>query len=86
MIGAAPRRAPGSRRYSERVNEDGYFDEHVAATYDDDGPMFEPAAFRLTAFFLHRHVYEPRGLDVSSARDGFVHAALKALKAQSSAA
>lgn len=44
------------------------------------------AAFRLTAFFLHRHVYEPRGLDVSSARDGFVHAALKALKAQSSAA
>jgi len=44
------------------------------------------AAFRLTAFFLNRHVYEPRGLDVSSARDGFVHAALKALKAQSSAA
>jgi SAM-dependent methyltransferase len=22
---------------------DGYFDEHVAATYDDDGPMFDPA-------------------------------------------
>ncbi|CAN7566022.1 DNA repair protein RecO [Rhizobium sp. LjRoot30] len=38
------------------------------------------AAFRLTAFFLHRHVYEPRGLTVTSARDGFVQAALKALK------
>ncbi|PDT85641.1 DNA repair protein RecO [Sinorhizobium sp. BJ1] len=38
------------------------------------------AAFRLTAYFLNRHVYEPRGVDVSSARDGFVHATLKALK------
>lgn len=39
------------------------------------------AAFRLTAFFLHRHVYEPRGVEASSARDGFVQSALKALKA-----
>ncbi|WP_275790008.1 DNA repair protein RecO [Pararhizobium gei] len=38
------------------------------------------AAFRMTAFFLHRHVYEPRGLGLSTARDGFVQAALKALK------
>ncbi|QLL63718.1 DNA repair protein RecO [Sinorhizobium mexicanum] len=38
------------------------------------------AAFRLTAYFLNRHVYEPRGLDASSVRDAFVHAALKALK------
>ena len=37
-------------------------------------------AFRLTAFFLHRHVYEPRGLEPSAAREGFVQAALKALK------
>ncbi|MDE1159230.1 MAG: DNA repair protein RecO [Neorhizobium sp.] len=37
------------------------------------------AAFRLTGFFLHRHVYEPRGLTESTAREGFVHAALKAL-------
>jgi DNA repair protein RecO (recombination protein O) len=37
-------------------------------------------AFRLTAFFLHRHVYEPRGLEPSTAREGFVQAALKALK------
>jgi DNA repair protein RecO (recombination protein O) len=37
------------------------------------------AAFRLTGFFLHRHVYEPRGLEASAARDGFVQAALKAL-------
>jgi DNA repair protein RecO (recombination protein O) len=37
------------------------------------------AAFHLTGFFLHRHVYEPRGLTESAARDGFVQAALKAL-------
>jgi DNA repair protein RecO (recombination protein O) len=36
-------------------------------------------AFRLTGFFLNRHVYEPRGLTQSTARDGFVQAALKAL-------
>jgi DNA repair protein RecO (recombination protein O) len=35
--------------------------------------------FRLTAFFLTRHVCEPRGLELASARDGFVQAALKAL-------
>ena len=35
--------------------------------------------FRLTAFFLNRHVCEPRGLELASARDGFVQAALKAL-------
>ena len=40
------------------------------------------AAFRMTAFFLHRHVYEPRGIGLSAARDGFVQAALKALKPQ----
>ncbi|MDO9417505.1 DNA repair protein RecO [Pararhizobium sp.] len=38
-------------------------------------------AFRLTGFFLHRHVYEPRGLEAPGTRDGFVQAALKALKA-----
>jgi DNA repair protein RecO (recombination protein O) len=37
-------------------------------------------AFRLTAFFLNRHVCEPRGLELASARDGFVQAALKALR------
>jgi DNA repair protein RecO (recombination protein O) len=37
------------------------------------------AAFRLTQFFLHRHVYEPRGLTANDAREGFVQAALKAL-------
>jgi DNA repair protein RecO (recombination protein O) len=36
-------------------------------------------AFRLTGYFLHRHVYEPRGIDVGASRDGFVQAALKAL-------
>ncbi|XUY27629.1 DNA repair protein RecO [Agrobacterium sp. rho-8.1] len=37
------------------------------------------AAFRLTGHFLHRHVYEPRGLNENATRDGFVQAALKAL-------
>ena len=37
------------------------------------------AAFRLTAYFLHRHVYDPRGIPMPSARAGFVEAALKAV-------
>lgn len=36
-------------------------------------------AFRLTNHFLHRHVYEPRGLQPGAAREGFVQAALKVL-------
>lgn len=36
-------------------------------------------AFRLSGFFLHRHVYEPRGIQENAARDGFVQAALKAV-------
>lgn len=40
------------------------------------------AAFRLTGFFLHRHVYEPRGIMENAARDGFVQAVLKALALQ----
>jgi DNA repair protein RecO (recombination protein O) len=43
-------------------------------------------AFRLTGFFLHRHVYEPRGMEVGAAREGFVQAALKALKEPARAA
>jgi SAM-dependent methyltransferase len=31
---------------------DGYFDEHIAATYDDDGPMFDPAVVSATVDFL----------------------------------
>ena len=42
--------------------------------------------FRLTAFFLNRHVCEPRGLELANARDGFVQAALKALPADASVA
>lgn len=39
-------------------------------------------AFRLTGFFLGRHVYEPRGITPGAARDGFLQAALKALRAE----
>lgn len=35
--------------------------------------------FRLTGFFLARHVYEPRGLEPDAAREGFLQATLKAL-------
>lgn len=42
------------------------------------------AAFRLTGYFLHRHIYEPRGITQNAARDGFVQAALKALAAAQS--
>lgn len=42
------------------------------------------AAFRLTGFFLNRHVYEPRGIEVAAARDAFVQTALKALDLSSS--
>ncbi len=37
------------------------------------------SAFRLTAFFLHRHVYEPRGIPPPGSREAFVQAALAAL-------
>lgn len=38
------------------------------------------AAFRMTAFFLNRHVYEPRGIPLPAVRDGFIQSALKALR------
>ncbi|CAN7513982.1 DNA repair protein RecO [Rhizobium sp. LjRoot254] len=36
-------------------------------------------AFRLTQYFLNRHVYEPRGLEPGTARDGFIRAVLDEL-------
>lgn len=36
-------------------------------------------AFRMTQYFLDRHVYEPRGLDHGTARDGFIRAVLAEL-------
>jgi DNA repair protein RecO (recombination protein O) len=38
-------------------------------------------AFRLTQYFLGRHVYEPRGLEPGTARDGFIQAVLANLAA-----
>jgi len=40
------------------------------------------AAFRLTQFFLDRHVYEPRGIEPGLAREAFARAVLEALAAQ----
>ncbi|WP_349360444.1 DNA repair protein RecO [Stappia sp.] len=45
----------------------------------DVDPATLADAFRLTGFFLNRHVYEPRGLAPSPARDGFIEAVRRAL-------
>ncbi len=37
-------------------------------------PVAVAEAFRLTGFFLHRHVYEPRGIEEPGARIGFLAA------------
>lgn len=38
------------------------------------------SAFRLTGFFLARHVYEPRGVPIPIGREAFIRAALAALR------
>ncbi|WP_048647762.1 DNA repair protein RecO [Nitratireductor soli] len=38
-------------------------------------------AFRLTGFFFHRHVYEPRGLEEPDARAGFLAALARSARA-----
>ncbi|MBX9454906.1 MAG: DNA repair protein RecO [Rhizobium sp.] len=38
-------------------------------------------AFRMTRHFLDRHVYEPRGLEPGTAREGFIRAVLEGLDA-----
>ncbi|WP_159952274.1 DNA repair protein RecO [Rhizobium sp. 18065] len=38
------------------------------------------SAFKLTRYFLDRHVYVPRGLEAGTAREGFCQAALKTLR------
>ena len=43
-----------------------------------DATAFEEA-FRLTGFFFHRHVYEPRGMEAPEARAGFLAALRKSL-------
>ena len=46
----------------------------------DAGTMED--AFRLTTFFLNRHVYEPRGIKEPDARAGFIGAVKRAVAAQ----
>ncbi|MDB5524270.1 MAG: recO, partial [Rhizobium sp.] len=36
-------------------------------------------AFRLTQYFMSRHVYEPRGIEPGTAREGFIQAVLASL-------
>ena len=75
--GRAVSRTAGAPYAGKMLALPGFLADGGAADYDSLA-----AAFRMTAFFLHRHVYEPRGLGLSAARDGFVQAALKALKPQ----
>jgi SAM-dependent methyltransferase len=42
---------------------DGYFDENTAATYDDDGPMFDPAVVNATVDFLTEFAGDGRALE-----------------------
>jgi DNA repair protein RecO (recombination protein O) len=42
-------------------------------------------AFRMTQFFLHRHVYEPRGILPGTTREGFVQAVLSGFAAMPTA-
>lgn len=44
------------------------------------------AAFRMTAHFLNRHIFEPRGIGMPAARDGFIQSTLKALRQTARAA
>ena len=44
------------------------------------------AAFRMTAHFLNRHIFEPRGIGMPAARDGFIQSTLKALRQTAPAA
>ena len=78
--GRAVSRAAGAPYADRMLALPGFLAQGGAADYDS-----LLAAFRMTAFFLHRHVYEPRGIDLSTARDGFVQAALKALKPRDAA-
>ena len=75
--GRAVSRTAGAPYAGKMLALPGFLADGGAADYESLA-----AAFRMTAFFLHRHVYEPRGLGLSAARDGFVQAALKALKPQ----
>ncbi|MDQ0133410.1 DNA repair protein RecO (recombination protein O) [Neorhizobium galegae] len=74
--GRAVSRAAGAPYADRMLALPGFLSEGAASAADRDS-MAE--AFRLTGYFLHRHVYEPRGLTENAARDGFVQAALKAL-------
>ncbi|MBP2560636.1 DNA repair protein RecO (recombination protein O) [Neorhizobium galegae] len=74
--GRAVSREAGAPYADRMLALPGFLSEGAASAADRDS-MAE--AFRLTGYFLHRHVYEPRGLTENAARDGFVQAALKAL-------
>ena len=46
------------------MNEDGYFDERIAATYDDDGEMFDPKAVDPVVDFLVKLTGKGKALEL----------------------
>jgi DNA repair protein RecO (recombination protein O) len=50
----------------------------VATPGSEVDPQSLADAFRMTGYFLDRHVYAPRGVPVSPARDGFIEAVRRA--------
>lgn len=74
--GRAVCRAAGAPYADRMLTFPAFLREGEAPAADRDSMA---AAFRMTQYFLHRHVYEPRGLTANDAREGFVQAALKAL-------
>lgn len=53
------------------------FLQHGSRRQGDEAAIAD--AFRLTGFFLTRHIYEPRGMDEPDSRIGFIAALRKAL-------
>lgn len=74
--GRAVSREAGAPYHDRMLALPGFLGEGAAHSADRESMA---AAFKLTGHFLHRHVYDPRGLTENAARDGFVQAALKAL-------
>ena len=66
-----------ARETSKRVSLDAAFLKRGAGIRGDSAAIGE--AFRLTGFFFHRHVYEPRGIGEPESRSGLINALRRAM-------
>ena len=62
--GSEPRASRRPSTIRSVPGSDDYFDEQVAATYDDDGPMFNPAVVTGTVDFLAKLAGGGRALEL----------------------